>query len=206
MTPKRDHRSHQVALDTNRRSCSDGGVTNTRSFVDGTRGQSRASAASTVRQAGRVHRRPPVARWRPVGADPGTGSAAAPVLRCPADDGTGPSAQGGNGSRHPAVAARRQALRVRRRRLVLAVCAGGILVALALPWGGAGSHPLAALGSVSAGATLSPHSLYVVQPGDTLWSIAERLDPTADPRPVVAELEAQIGSDVVQPGEHLRLP
>ena len=52
----------------------------------------------------------------------------------------------------------------------------GLLVALALPWSGPGAtprHPRSRPG----GARPSPHSVYVVQPGDTLWSIAERLDP-----------------------------
>ncbi|MHB8593211.1 MAG: LysM peptidoglycan-binding domain-containing protein [Acidimicrobiales bacterium] len=93
-----------------------------------------------------------------------------------------------------------------RRRVLLATVVTGILVALALPWGGAGGHPLATPGPVPAGATVVDHALYVVQPGDTLWSIAERLDPGADPRPVVADLSAQVGSDTVVPGEALRLP
>jgi hypothetical protein len=45
-----------------------------------------------------------------------------------------------------------------------------------------------------------------VEPGDTLWSIAVRLDPTGDPRPVVAKLEAEVGGDSVVPGEQLTLP
>jgi LysM repeat protein len=95
---------------------------------------------------------------------------------------------------------------VRRRRLLLGATAAGILVALALPWGGAGGHTLATPGPVLAGATVAHHTVYVVQPGDTLWTIAERLDPDADPRSVVAELQAQIGTDTVQPGERLQLP
>jgi Tfp pilus assembly protein FimV len=54
--------------------------------------------------------------------------------------------------------------------------------------------------------TLSAHSAYVVQPGDTLWSIAERLDPQADPRPVMNALARQVGGDTVRPGERLLLP
>lgn len=95
---------------------------------------------------------------------------------------------------------------MRRRRIVLGAAVAAILVALALPWGGAGRPTLATPGPVLAGATVSPHALYVVQPGDTLWSIAERLDPQGDPRPIVSELEAQVGSDTVVPGERLRLP
>lgn len=81
-----------------------------------------------------------------------------------------------------------------------------ILVALALPWGGAGARPLASPGSVSAGAALVPHSLYVVQPGDTMWTIAERLAPPGSPQTIVAELQAQVGSNSVEPGEILHLP
>jgi hypothetical protein len=102
-------------------------------------------------------------------------------------------------------AAARRVVRA-RRRFLLALLAGGIVVALALPWGGVGRPPLATSGPVPAGATVTPHSLYVVHPGDTLWGIAERLSPGGDPRPVVAELEAQLGSDAVQPGQRLRLP
>lgn len=81
-----------------------------------------------------------------------------------------------------------------------------ILVALALPWGGAGGHTLATPGPVLAGAAVSHHGVYIVQPGDTLWSIALRLDPGADPRVVVAELEAQAGSDTLRAGQRLHLP
>jgi hypothetical protein len=47
---------------------------------------------------------------------------------------------------------------------------------------------------------------YTVRPGDTLWTIAERVDPSADPRPLVARLAAQTGSDNVVPGERIVLP
>jgi nucleoid-associated protein YgaU len=81
----------------------------------------------------------------------------------------------------------------------------GLLAALALPWSGTGGS-LATPGSAQAGETVAHHVSYVVRPGDTLWSIATRLDPTGDPRPVVAELAAQVGGDNVVPGEQLRLP
>ncbi|MHB8438929.1 MAG: LysM peptidoglycan-binding domain-containing protein [Acidimicrobiales bacterium] len=101
---------------------------------------------------------------------------------------------------------RARVARVRRRRVVLAAATIGMLVALALPWGGAGGHTLAASGSVLAGAALEPHTLYIVQPGDNMWTIAERLSPRADPRVVVAQLEQQVGSDTLQPGDRLTLP
>ncbi len=93
-------------------------------------------------------------------------------------------------------------LEVRRRRTLLALLAIGS-VAVALPFGGAGrlSHP--------AGPTLDASGrplTYVVMPGDTLWTIAERIDPSGDPRPLVARLAARTGSDTVVPGERIELP
>ena len=98
----------------------------------------------------------------------------------------------------------RPSVAVRRRRVVLGTVAAGLLVALALPWSGTGGS-LATSGPALAGETVVAHHAYVVQPGDTLWSIAVRLDPTGDPRPVVAKLEAEVGDNVV-PGEQLVLP
>jgi len=94
---------------------------------------------------------------------------------------------------------------VRRRRVLLGTMAAGLLVAIALPWGGT-RGPLTTPGPALAGETVTHHAQYDVRPGDTLWSIAVRLDPTGDPRPVVARLAAQIGSDTVVPGEQLNLP
>ncbi|HEX3840592.1 MAG TPA: LysM peptidoglycan-binding domain-containing protein [Acidimicrobiales bacterium] len=99
-------------------------------------------------------------------------------------------------------ARRRVSSAVRLRRTLLAL-AGLMVVGLALPLGGAGgpSHPS---GSALAGTT---HPIeYTVQPGDTLWSIATAVDPSADPRPLVAKLAAQTGSDTVEPGEHISVP
>ncbi len=75
--------------------------------------------------------------------------------------------------------------------------------ALALPLSGTGGHSHAA---GSAPAETGGAATYTVQPGDTLWTIAERVDPTADPRPLVARLAAQTGSDTVVPGERIVLP
>jgi len=104
----------------------------------------------------------------------------------------------------PRAAARAAALR--RRHVLLAVVAVGLLVALAVPWAGKGSDALSAPGPVATGTALSPHTVYVVQRGDTLWSIAERLDPQGDPRPVMTALSAEAGGDTVRPGERLLLP
>jgi hypothetical protein len=48
-------------------------------------------------------------------------------------------------------------------------------------------------------------AVYVVEPGDTLWSIARRLDPEGDPRPIVHRLSEQTGGAGLQPGQRLAL-
>ncbi|MGH9178659.1 MAG: LysM peptidoglycan-binding domain-containing protein, partial [Acidimicrobiales bacterium] len=47
---------------------------------------------------------------------------------------------------------------------------------------------------------------YVVQPGDTLWSIARSLQPAGDVRPIVGQLDAARGGRPLRAGEHLVLP
>lgn len=49
-------------------------------------------------------------------------------------------------------------------------------------------------------------SWYVVAPGDTLWSIAERLRPGQDPRPVMDWLSQEVPGGVLTVGRHLVLP
>lgn len=46
---------------------------------------------------------------------------------------------------------------------------------------------------------------YVVQPGDTLWSIAEAIAPDSDPRPVVDALREANGGPVLEVGTRLTL-
>ncbi len=96
-------------------------------------------------------------------------------------------------------AVRRGPSAVVRRRRTLLVLMGLLLGALALPLGGAGGHSHAP-GSAPAG---TASTTYTVRPGDTLWTIAEQAHPGADPRPFVAHLAAQLGTDQVVPGEQV---
>ena len=105
----------------------------------------------------------------------------------------------------PAPARRPAAAVYRRRQAVAVLVVVTVVAGLVLAVGGLrasfGGGPLTA--SERPGA---PAAVYVVQPGDTFWEIARRLDPTGDPRPLVARLVAAHGSPVLVPGERLALP
>ena len=113
----------------------------------------------------------------------------------------------------PAPATRRalpdRATRVRRRRLAALVLAVALSAGVAV-----GVQAVAGLTAV--GTTAEPRPVevrpgpvagheYVVQPGDTLWSIATEIAPDADPRPVVDALRAANGGPVLEVGTRLTL-
>jgi LysM repeat protein len=63
--------------------------------------------------------------------------------------------------------------------------------------------------SALVGAGPSDHrsaSVHVVQPGETLWSIARQLQPTGDVRPLVRKLLASVGSPDLVVGQRVTLP
>lgn len=93
--------------------------------------------------------------------------------------------------------------RARRRRLtglvataLLALVVGA--AANTLLRDGESARPMRPLSAVGDG-------VYVVQPGDTLWSVAERLAPSGDPRPLVAELRSRHGGVDLQPGDRIEV-
>lgn len=112
----------------------------------------------------------------------------------------------------PVGPARRRALpdratRVRRRRLSVLVLAVALVGAVAI-----GVQSVARLTTVGTNAEPQPVDVrpvpvarheYVVQPGDTLWSIAAEIAPDADPRPVVDALRAANGGPVLEVGTRL---
>lgn len=90
--------------------------------------------------------------------------------------------------------------RVRRRRLVALSIALGVVGVL--------SGPVANAVGVGGGAEADPPGTYVVRPGDTLWSIARRSFPSADPRLVVGAIASanRVDPGALVPGQELSVP
>jgi hypothetical protein len=111
----------------------------------------------------------------------------------------------------------------RRRRLVLAVglvvaVVAAILVLRAVLAGlgggslstagssGPTSSGPASSGPVSSGPIRAAAHVHIVQPGDTLWSIAQTSAPGGDPRPIVDQLQQQLDGRPLWAGERLVVP
>jgi len=107
----------------------------------------------------------------------------------------------------------------RRRRLAVLLVVALALVALmavSSGWRGApvpatnvstGAAPGAVVNELAGSgvpASVPAGAVYVVQPGDTLWSIAARVAPGRDVRAEVDRLAALNGSSSVQAGQRLR--
>ena len=169
-------------------------------------------------EGGRPDARPPGVspRPRPAG-DPGrvgpTRRTAPPHRRAAGP----PRPHGGAGSRRrgrpvaatatPPVATAIRHSTAARRSAVVGVFT--VLLAACAVWvqgggGRTGSGPLAAPGAGRT-ETAAVH-VWIVQPGDTLWGIARRLDPHGDVRPLVDALSRQVHGKPLQAGEQLRLP
>jgi LysM domain-containing protein len=108
--------------------------------------------------------------------------------------------------RAPALRVPDRATRIRRRRLVALIAVAAVV---ALVWVGLRAVVPAVVGT-SVGVD-DPEPLpvtdgtYVVQPGDSLWSIARRMAPGDDPRPIVDELRERYGDASLETGDRLEL-
>jgi hypothetical protein len=70
--------------------------------------------------------------------------------------------------------------------------------------GRTGDGPLAVSGAGPSRTAAA--EVWVVQPGDTIWSIAERMQPSGDIRPLVDRLAAEVHAQPLQIGERLAIP
>lgn len=130
-----------------------------------------------------------------VGPSRGTGARRPPASACRFGD--SPPARAGRARRHDAAT-------YRRRRIAVF----GMLAAVVLA-GWVGAHDLlagpAAAGSAPAMQPIAAH-VVVVQPGDTLWSIAVATGRGGDLRPLVDRLDAEVHGRPLQVGERLLVP
>lgn len=103
----------------------------------------------------------------------------------------------------PARPTTRLRLTARGRRVVLALAALPLAAGIAFGALSGGS----AMASNDAIATASFETV-TVMPGDTLWSIAESIAPTADPREVIGEITRLnvLRGGALQIGEELAIP
>lgn len=111
-------------------------------------------------------------------------------------------------------AASSDAATYRRRRVVAGVLAAAVLlagvwlaealVAAVVPEVPT-SGPTVIETAADAGA-VAEAAIVVAQPGDTLWTIARRLQPAGDVRPLVQRLSELNGGAQLVPGQAVRLP
>jgi LysM domain len=96
----------------------------------------------------------------------------------------------------------------RGRRVIAGFVAAIALAAAAALWLAAATGAQAANHGVAPSAVDRGMTAVVVEPGQTLWSIALRAEPAADPRLVIGQIMEfnALGSDVVVPGERLWVP
>ena len=102
-------------------------------------------------------------------------------------------------------AARSRMLRRRRRTLVSLFVVAGLVV---LAWPGHAFGGVTGSGlptDLANSAVVASGMVYVVQPGDTVGTIAELVNPVA-PSIARTALVRELGSSVVVPGEHVLIP
>jgi LysM repeat protein len=87
--------------------------------------------------------------------------------------------------------------------LVSVLAVAGLLLSTGTSGQGSVSGPAAPVAVPAA--TDAPAAVHVVQPGDTLWSIAAAVAPGSDPRPIVDELARRSGGAGLQPGQRIAI-
>lgn len=83
----------------------------------------------------------------------------------------------------------------------LLITAGSVVLQAVRTGGG----PLTT-GGATPGINLASDQVWVVQPGDTVWSIAQAADPGADVRPLVDRITAELKGQPLYPGERILIP
>jgi hypothetical protein len=98
---------------------------------------------------------------------------------------------------------------LRRRRLMafglVIILVLGVSIGLQAALGRIGGGPLATTDAPGGLQPAASH-IWIVRPGDSLWSIAQAVDPHGDVRPLVDRLVAETGNAALYPGEAVALP
>ena len=97
----------------------------------------------------------------------------------------------------------------RRGRLVLSVFALALILGLiTILWATLAGGAQAASGRTHTGSVYQGMRRVTVLPGQTLWSIAQHAEPSADPRTVIPQIMQinAISSTDLQPGQQLWVP
>ncbi|WP_426572422.1 LysM peptidoglycan-binding domain-containing protein [Aquihabitans sp. McL0605] len=90
--------------------------------------------------------------------------------------------------------------------LSIAIGSGALAGLAPAPSAGAPSAGASAGTSAAAGVAAGTTAQLEVHSGDTFWSIARRLQPTGDVRPLVDRLIELNGTTILQPGEQIVVP
>ena len=107
------------------------------------------------------------------------------------------------------VRARPRTRLTRRGRIVVsALVIGAMLLVAVLAWMGGATRAEAAGSGSPPSAVYRNLAKVVVQPGESLWTIAAQAEPAADPRNVVQQIIDlnALGGSSIQPGERLWVP
>ena len=115
---------------------------------------------------------------------------------------TGPALRVLEGGRSPRSMTR---IYVRRRAVAAALALVALVTVVALAVTALDLAGTALGGASAAPAAASSGPVLVVQPGDTLWGIARRLQPTGDVSGLVDRLAAEHGTAPLEPGDRLPL-
>jgi nucleoid-associated protein YgaU len=94
----------------------------------------------------------------------------------------------------------------RRRRLVVGVVAAALVTLTGFALQTVGDRGGVPASAAAIAPELAPGSSYVVQPGDSLWTIAERVSGAGDVSRYVERLISLNGGTAIQVGQQLRLP
>lgn len=92
------------------------------------------------------------------------------------------------------------------RSVAVAVVSVVLAAALAVAVGRGAFASMAPPSNPSVAVATGSGTEVIVEPGDTMWSIARRIQPAGDVRPLVDRLVAAHGTVVLQPGDVVAVP